>query len=215
MKNDCVVLLHGLARTGRSMKKLAASLKTRGYRTVNIDYPSRLHPIETLAETVIPQALELCAEFSPENIHFVTHSLGGILIRCYLKGHTIANLGRIVMLAPPNQGSEVADKLSGFRIYRLINGPAGNQLGTDSQSVPSRLGPTAAEIGVIAGCRSVNLLLSLLIPGPNDGKVSVQRARLEGMSDFLVIPAAHPFIMNCPETFDQVAHFLKHGIFRR
>lgn len=212
-KNECVILLHGLARTGSSMRKMEKALTREGYHVLNTDYPSRKFGIGTLANTVIPEALSKSRAFSPERIHFVTHSMGGILVRHYLSENRIANIGRVVMISPPNQGSEVVDKLRGAPGFFWLNGPAGQQLGTDGDSVPSRLGAVRFELGVITGNRSVNPILSLLIPGHDDGKVSVENAKVEGMSDFLVLPHSHPFIMRADETIRQSKYFLRHGRF--
>ncbi|HXR48160.1 MAG TPA: hypothetical protein VN784_12045, partial [Candidatus Limnocylindrales bacterium] len=127
---------------------------------------------------------------------------------------SLPSLGRVVMLAPPNQGSEVADKLGWLFLYRWINGPAGVELGTDTKSAPNKLGPANFPVGVIAGDRSINWINSLLIPGRDDGKVSIERTKLAGMSDHLVIHATHPFIMKNREAIRQTIHFLQFGVFK-
>jgi pimeloyl-ACP methyl ester carboxylesterase len=146
-------------------------------------------------------------------IHFVTHSLGGIVLRQYLSEHRIENLGRVVMLAPPNRGSELADRLKNNCLYRLATGPAGQQLGTSDSSVPNRLGPADFELGVIAGNRSLNPLFSWWIPGPDDGKVSVRSTRLAGMQDFLVVHHSHTWMAWSSEVSAAVAQFLRSGCF--
>lgn len=214
--DECVVLLHGLARTSHSMDRLADELTKAGYRVINMDYPSRKFEIPSLSRMVMPQALAECAELNPpRQIHFVTHSLGGILLRYHLSQEPIPGLGRVVMLSPPNQGSEVVDRLKNFPGFRLWNGPAGQQLGTDDASIPLQLGPVNYDVGVITGDRSINLFLSMLIPGKDDGKVSTTRARVEGMHDYLILPVAHPFIMTDRRVMAQVIHYLSHGQFYR
>jgi len=209
-----VILLHGLCRTPHSMTKMQRALTAAGYRVWNVDYPSRTAPIEQLADNAIGKALAVCRQNGATKIDFVTHSLGGILVRSYLARHDVPELGRVVMLAPPSQGSEVADKLASLSLYQWINGPAGNELGTDKNSVPNHLGPAHFPIGIIAGDRSINWINSLFfIPGPDDGKVSVERARLAGMSDFRVIHTAHPFIMRNSEVIRQTIRFLRTGKF--
>jgi pimeloyl-ACP methyl ester carboxylesterase len=153
------------------------------------------------------------AQAEVTKIHFVTHSLGGILVRSYLSRHTIPNLGRVVMLGPPNQGSEVVDKLGSWRVFKKLNGPAGNELGTDKNSTPNKIGPTNFCVGVIAGDRSINWINSLLIPGRDDGKVSVERTKLAGMSDHIVLHATHPFLMRNRAAIRQTLHFLRTGRF--
>ncbi len=211
----CVILLHGLARTSASMDKMARELAASGYSTVNISYPSRQKKISDLAEIAIPQGLAQCSAKKADTIHFVTHSLGGIILRYYLCHHTIDTLGRVVMLAPPNQGSEVVDNWKSVPGFSLLNGPAGLQLGTDPESVPLHLGPVTYPVGVIAGTKTINLLLSRSFPGPNDGKVSVERAKVEGMTDFIAMPVSHPFIMRNNNVILQVKEFLQSGSFRR
>ena len=208
-----VILLHGLARTDRSMHKLEQALVDAGYCVENVSYESTRHDIETLAEMAIGSALSACPV--GQKIHFVTHSLGGILVRQYLQKHRIENLGRVVMLGPPNKGSEVVDKLGDFPGFHFINGDAGLQLGTGATSVPNRLGPAEFDLGVIAGTRSINLFLSSMIPGPDDGKVSVENTRLEGMRDHLEMEVTHTFMMGNSEVIEQVIYYLREGRFKR
>jgi triacylglycerol lipase len=208
-----VILLHGLCHTPHSMAKMQRALIQAGYTVHNVDYPSRTAPIQTLADDAISKAIADCRQDGATRIDFVTHSLGGILVRSYLAHHTIPELGRVVMLAPPSQGSEVVDKLGRLSLFKWINGPAGNQLGTDKNSVPNQLGPAHFVVGVIAGDRSINWINSLLIPGPDDGKVSVKRAKLAGMSDFIVIHATHPFITRNDRAIRQTIQFLRTGKF--
>ncbi len=210
---DCVILLHGLARSAASMDELAKHLDGEGYHTVNLGYPSTEFNIETLANQAITPAVEDCRGHQTLNI--VTHSLGGILVRQYLSQNSLPQLSRVVMLGPPNQGSEVVDKLQNLPGFYAINGDAGNQLGTDDTSIPNLLGPADFDLGIIAGTRSINLILSMLIPGPDDGKVSVERSKLEGMNDHLVLPVTHTFMMRNDQVMVQVAYYLKHGSFKR
>lgn len=211
--SSCVVLLHGLARSDSSMKKLNIELQKENFQTVNVDYPSRNHTIEELAEIAVSPALEQCS--SHGEIHFVTHSLGGILVRQYLSNHKIPNLGRVVMLGPPNKGSEVVDKMKNVPGFHFINGDAGMQLGTGEMSVPNKLGPAEFDVGIIAGTESINLILSLIIPNTDDGKVSVERTKLEGMNDHIEMETSHPFMMKNKMVIAQVIHYLKYGNFER
>jgi len=211
---ETVILLHGLCRTGHSMAKMERALTNAGYKVQNISYPSRMASIQQLADDAIGKAVANCQRDSAAKIDFVTHSLGGILVRSYLARHSLSSLGRVVMLAPPNQGSEVVDKLGWTFVFKWLNGPAGNELGTDAHSTPNRLGPATYPVGVIAGDRSINWINSLLIPGRDDGKVSIERTKLAGMSDHLVIHTAHPFIMKNREAIRQAICFLQSGRFK-
>ena len=213
LSGECVILLHGLARTSASMDKIASRLQHEGYTVENIDYPSREKKIEELAETAVPEGLDSCRQANARRVDFVTHSLGGILVRYYLSLHQIPELGRIVMLAPPNQGSKVVDRFSIYPGFELINGPAGYQLGTDEKSIPLQLGPADFELGIIAGDQSINPILSSAFEEPNDGKVSIGEARLAGMKDFLVVHHSHPFIMRSEDVIEQIVLFLKNGRF--
>lgn len=210
---DNVILLHGLARTEKSMAPLQQALERQGYCVSNVSYDSRHGDIETLAVEAIEPALAACAQTTP--VHFVTHSLGGILVRQYLAHHDIANLGRVVMLGPPNQGSEVVDKLGAVPGFHFMNGDAGLQLGTGEASLPKRLGKANFDLGIIAGTRSVNLILSTMIPGTDDGKVAVENTRLEGMNDHLEMQVTHPFMMRNKSVIAQVIHYLESGQFQR
>lgn len=210
---ECVVLLHGLARSSSSMTNMQDALVAVGYYVVNIDYASREHSVAQLANDVVAQGFTDCAAVFATRVHFVTHSLGGILVRHYLAQHKPTTLGRVVMLGPPNQGSEVVDTLRDVPGFEWINGPAGQQLGTDNTSIPTTLPPVDFECGVIAGDRTINLFLSLLIPGSDDGKVSIERAKVTGMTDFLVVHRTHPFIMQADEVITQTLQFLRRGRF--
>ncbi len=210
---ECVILLHGLVRSATSMATLEQRLLTEGYQVNNIDYPSRDYPIETLAEMAVGQGIEGCEKQQASKINFVTHSLGGILVRVYLKSHQRDDIHRVVMLGPPNQGSEVVDNLKNTPGFELLNGPAGMQLGTQSSDLPKSLGPVNFELGVIAGTQSINLILSTFLPNPDDGKVSVESTKVAGMKDFITLPTAHPFMMKDTEVIDQVVNFLSNGKF--
>jgi triacylglycerol lipase len=208
-----VILLHGLCRTSRSMAKMERALTEAGYKVRNVNYPSRTASVQKLADDAIGKATGDCQREGATRIHFVTHSLGGILVRSYLARHSIPSPGRVVMLAPPNQGSEIVDKLGGLFLFKWINGPAGNELGTDKDSMPNKLGGANFPAGIIAGDRSINWMKSLFIPGSNDGIVSVERTRLAGMTDHIVIHATHPLIMRNREAIRQTLQFLRAGNF--
>jgi triacylglycerol lipase len=213
MATEAVILLHGLARSDASMVQMAEALEAEGYAVLNINYPSREAEIESLAATAIGQALTDPRVMAAGKIHFVTHSMGGILVRQFLQTNSIDRLGRVVMLGPPNRGSEVVDELGDFQLFESINGPAGRQLGTDSNSVPNRLGPVNVELGVIAGDRSINLINSGMIDGPDDGKVSVASTKIEGMKAHLVVHVTHPYLMKNAQVIRETICFLRTGMF--
>ncbi len=208
---ECVIFLHGLARTANSMQKIANTFEEQGFAVANIDYPSREHPIEVLAPLAIEQGLAQCPEAT--KIHFITHSLGGILVRYYLKQNELPNLGRVVMLAPPNQGSEVVDNYLAIPGFVMFNGPAVKQLGTDNNSMPINLGKAEFEVGIVAGTKTINPILSLSLDNPDDGKVSLEKTKVEGMSDFIAVPHSHPYIMKSPTVIDYALSFIRTGRF--
>jgi len=208
-----VVLLHGLIRTGRSMSTIGEALSAAGYRVCNVSYPSRHHSIEVLAAEYVAPAVSRCFPDSSAPVDFVTHSMGGIIVRQLAALHAVPSFGRVVMLGPPNGGSELVDEFGNWWLFRAINGPAGGELGTAASSTPRRLGPAGFEVGIIAGDRSWNWLLSRFFPGRNDGKVSVARAALEGMKDFVVINADHTFMVRNREVISQTLRFLRNGAF--
>lgn len=212
---EAVILLHGLARTTASMEKMDEALTAAGYSVYVLKYPTTEKTVQQLSDEYLAPLVAQCATTHPARIHFVAHSLGGIVLRHYLSSNNVAHIGRIVMLGPPNQGSEVVDKLGHYSLFEWINGPAGNQLGTDTNALPNLLPVPTADVGIIAGTRSINLFLSTLIPGPDDGKVAIERTKLDGMDDFAAVPVAHPFLMENKEVIELTLTFLRHGNFGR
>lgn len=210
----CVVLLHGLARSAHSLSPIADALEADGYIVVNPDYPSRHHRVRELTRRVIPEAITACHTRGATEIHAVTHSLGGILVRYWLEHTDEPVFTRVVMLAPPNQGSEVVDVYRAVPwMFAWLNGPAGLELGTGPDDIPASLGPVSVETGVIAGSRTLNWILSQSLPNPDDGKVSVASTRVDGMCAHLTLAVTHPLIMRSPTVIAEVGHFLRTGRF--
>ena len=207
-----VIVVHGLGRTSASMSVLAHRLGAAGYRVVSFGYPSTSEPIEALVDRLAAE-VSSCCDAQRSSVHFVTHSMGGVLVRSYLAEHSPLHRGRVVMLSPPSQGSELIDAFADSPLLRFFVGPAGASLGTDSSGIATHLGPPDFSLGIIIGDLSLNPFSSWLIPGNDDGKVSVERARLEGAAAFLVLPATHTFIMNREDVALETLSFLQRGRF--
>lgn len=212
---ETVLLLHGLGRTSWSMSALATALEREGFRVVNPSYPWRTRPLEQLAGEWLPA--QLAALGAAPRVHVVTHSMGGIVVRLWLREHGApANLGRVVMLAPPNAGSEIPDAFGASAPFRWLVGPNGPRLGTAPGDLPAALGPwpaTGPDLGIIAGSGATSATLGAPVPAPHDGKVSVASTRLAGARDHVVLPFSHTWMAWRSETAAQVAHFLRAGKF--
>ena len=209
----CAVLLHGRARPSASMRPLAEAIAARGTPAVGVDYPSRAFPVAALAPEAVGLGLEACRATGADRIDVVTHSMGAILVRRAFADGAPPDLGRVVMLGPPNAGSEVVDALGDVPGFAALNGPAGLELGTGPDAVPAGLGPTAMDVGIVSGGRSINPLLSLLLPNPDDGKVSAARTRLDGMCGWLPVAATHPLMMRKPSVVEETLAWLETGRF--
>ena len=209
-----VVLLHGLARTSRSLAKMERALQGAGFATFNLDYASRKRRIEALADDIHPDIVRFAEDVGA--LHFLAHSMGGLLARIYLSQYRPLNLARVVMLGTPNGGSEVADFLKSFAPYRAFYGPAGQQVGTRQEALLTRLPPPHYAVGVIAGIRTIDPLASFFIlPRPNDGRVSVESTRLKGMADHIVLSTSHSLMLLNRRAIDQTIIFLREGRFER
>jgi len=214
--NECVFVVHGLGRSCNSMMLMTHHLKKAGFQVISFSYDSRHISIESAVQKLEAAVFnELHKVSAPAKLHFVTHSLGGILTRKMLESEAPAQLGRVVMLSPPNQGSELTDKLGKIGLYKIVTGPAGLELGTGKDSYPNNLGVVNFPLGIITGDRSLNPLYSCFIPGKDDGKVSVESAKVSGMSDFLVVHSSHTWIMNKKVVRKQVVNFLRNGYFEK
>ena len=208
-----VVILHGIARSSSHMKDLTSYLEKHGYEVFNLDYPSTDHPLEELIELVQVQVDEKINADMP--VHFVGYSMGGIVIRALLNKSKPQSLGRVVQLASPNKGSEVADFIKDNWLYEKVYGPAGQQLTTDQTGLGDLLGKVTYELGVIAGNASIDPVSSSIIPGDDDGKVSVESTKVDGMKDHVIVYATHTFFPGNKTVHAQTLHFLQNGTFKR
>ncbi len=214
LKNDgdYVVILHGIARSNKHIQKLAIYLQKDGFDVINLNYPSTTYKIEDLTEIINKEISERVTEEKP--IHFIGYSMGGLMVRALIHRYNYKNLGKVVQLAPPNQGSEVADFVKNFWSYKKIYGPAGQQLIANQNAVKHLFGEVNYELGIIAGNTTIDPISSVIIPGENDGKVAVERTKLEGTKDHIVVSASHTFFPSNKEVQNQTLHFLKNGNFK-
>jgi len=208
---DGVVLLHGISRTALSFRKMQLALQRAGFATLNLDYESRRKALEGLAEDIDP-AIQRFADRIDGSVHFVCHSMGGLLARVYIARHRPKHLGRVVMLGTPNSGSEIAERLKNFGVYRAFFGPAGQQLGTRRDAaIEALFPPVDYPVGIIAGDRSIYPLA--LLPKPHDGRVSVEKTMIDGMADHIVVGTAHPWLVRNSVAVAQTIAFLQDGAF--
>lgn len=198
------------------MNKIEREFKKKGYFVWNETYPSTEKKVEDLS-AVIQEGLNFCKSKNSKNIFFVTHSMGGILVRYYFQNKKedalLKTIKAVVMISPPNHGSEIVDAFKNQSWFKWFNGPAGLQLGTDKNSLPNKLKSVPLTIGVITGNSSSDPWFSYLFKGPNDGKVSVESAKLHEMKDFLVVPSGHTFIMNSDDVIKNIFNFFENNQF--
>jgi pimeloyl-ACP methyl ester carboxylesterase len=208
-----VVLLHGITRSARSFRKMQGALEAAGFATLNIDYRSRAKSLDALVVDIHPAIAAFAARLDGP-IHFVAHSMGGLLTRAYVAKYPPTRLGHVLLLGTPNNGSEIADRFGRLALYRMFFGPAGQQLTTTPDAVTRALLPAPTyPLGVIAGNRSVYPIASRFLPSPNDGRVSVESTKLNGMADHIVIPTAHPLLVRDARAIAQTITFLQRGRF--
>src|SRR4249920_1302074 len=174
---------------------MQTALEGSGFATLNQDYASRRKALEALAEDIHP-SIQRFADGVDGSVHFVGHSMGGLLARVYIARYQPKRLGRVVMLGTPNSGSEIADRLKDFRVYRAFFGPAGQQLGTQRDAaIETLFAPVDYPVGIIAGDRSIYPITSAFLPKPHDGRVSVENTRLDGMADHIIVETSHPWLV--------------------
>lgn len=217
-KKDYVTLLHGLNRDYQDMQRIELALVDQGFEVINIDYPSTEISIEEIAG----QVKEIIKEENKNKncrMNFVTFSMGGVVLRKIFTTYKPKNLGRVVMIAPPNKGTEVSDFLRDnflSPIFDMIYGPSGKQVGVENEdSIINELPKKANyKLGIIAGKTNFSLFFSnFILPGKDDGVVSVESTKLEGMSDFIIINSIHYLMPRNEEVIAQVVNFLEKGKF--
>lgn len=205
-----IIYLHGIGRTSRSMMPIRRAMPEAGFTHVMFEYPSTRIPLKQSA-SCLNSVLQSLTDV--DRISFVVHSMGGLVVRQYLKEHGTNRIHRLVMLGTPNKGAELADMLRSNFAFRTIFGPAGQELVTDDVGTIRSLPTPTCEFAVVAGGRNDGKGFNPLLPGDDDGTVTVDSARLEGAADFLLVPKVHSFLMSDPTVIAAVRHFLDHGRF--
>ncbi|MFT5900798.1 MAG: triacylglycerol lipase [Glaciecola sp.] len=212
---DQIILLHGMYRSAVAMQPLETFFRNQGYQVTNISYPSTKYDIQTLVRDYLHPAVEKARRKGMQKIHFVTHSMGGILVRYYLKNHPLESLGKVVMIGPPNQGTELAELFADSSWIDTNTGPAKLQLSAQQDSWVNQLGPVNFVVGIIAGNYNSNLLTAWLLPGEDDGVVSVESTKVQNMKDFMIVNEKHFKLRGNITVLHQAAYFLKHSSFYR
>ncbi len=211
--DEFVIIIHGLRGESADFLKLEEALIADGYNVCRVDYPSTKYTIQALADTALGEAIRRCREEGADSLHFVAHSMGTILVRYYLQENRVKELGSVVFLSPLNHGTELVDRLAWLPFFSKYNGPGGMQLGADEDDFVQSLQPPYYSVGVIMSARSVNPIESLFIPGKDDGRVSIESAKLPGMKDFVLVNSNHHVVMKKEKTIRYVLRFLKTGSF--
>lgn len=208
---EVVIMLHGLWRSIRAMQPMARYLTERGYTTVNVPYASFRHDLDKLVSLVAEEIRPWIEQ--GKTVHFVTHSLGGVVLKRLLELVHIEKIGRVVMLAPPHRGSEIVDWIlsSPLRTVKGVLGPAGEFLSSARMSEHSENFPPDVEAAVIMGDKSGIPFFRRLLDASNDGLVSVEKGRLLGIKEFEIVNADHTFISSDLSVMQLVANFIKLG----
>ncbi|MCA8991539.1 MAG: alpha/beta fold hydrolase [Planctomycetaceae bacterium] len=212
MKGEVVIYVHGIIRSSKSISSLITSLEESNYTVVGFDYPStQVTMVDSAA--YLKQVIDSLE--GVEKIHFVCHSMGGLIVRTYLQQYEPdTRIGRMVMLGVPNLGAKMADIMKDNILYQFIYGPAGQELVENPEGYIAKLPTPQFEFAVIAGARGTNDGWNPLIPGDDDGTVSVDATRLPGAVDFMTVPAIHSFMMSNEQAQAATVNFLKHGCLR-
>lgn len=215
---EYVILLHGIGHVSLNMLYAEKVLKKQGLETLNLTYPSLRQDISSLADWLSERLKEQDIWQRARRIHFVAHSMGGLVTGAYLERYKdqipAEKMGRVVMLGTPHGGSEVADFLQDNPVYQWVFGPAGQELTTErrkqAQVVPWY------DLGMIAGTTESVLTLGKLFinPIPHDGCVSVESTKIEGMKDHITIPVMHSFMAWTPDVHAQILEFIQRGTFQ-
>ncbi len=209
---ECVVLLHGYARSNTCMEPLEIGLTKEGYNVINLSYPTMKYPVEIISRDHIHPHIEKISDC--EKLHFIGHSLGGIVARYYLSQNEVKNLGKVILITTPNQGSRIATEMESNEFLSALLGPAVSDLAEDSPLLKSLPEPDY-EVGVIAATKSINPLTSIFVlQGEDDGTLTVESMRLTSTKHYVAIPSTHTLVLRHPDLLTQIKSFLTAGKFK-
>ncbi|MCH2174619.1 MAG: alpha/beta fold hydrolase [Lentisphaeria bacterium] len=211
-KGEQVVLVHGFLSLGAAMKPMGRSLRNAGYEVYTVSYPTHSLTPREVVEYVSNQINALPIK-DDEPVHFVAHSMGGIILRKYLEDTPHNNLGKVVMVGTPNRGIPLLSELDDYSFYHLLLGPTAINLGIDSEDFPNQLSSPYYPLGVIAGTKSRIPFSNSLLGETNDGVVPVSRVRFLGMTDYMEVPVTHQQQRKHPLVIKEVKYFLEKGYF--
>jgi pimeloyl-ACP methyl ester carboxylesterase len=208
MSGHAVVLLHGIVRSSKAMSRVAERLEADGYLVVPFDYPSTREGLAGSARYLhqVVQSLD-----GVEAVSFVGHSMGGLVVRKWMADYGDARIGRFVMLGTPNHGAELADRLRGLAIYRLILGAGGQDLVSGDAGEIAKLPIPETSFAVIAGARGDGEGFNPWVAGDDDGVVSLESARLDGAEAYLEVPVLHSFLPFDRRVVDAVSLYMRTG----
>ena len=197
------------------MWPLQKYLEFSGYNVLNISYPARRMKLGELA-LYLDHKIKTHRKFiKGSTLNFVTHSLGGLLARYYIRDYCPDPMGRVVMLGPPNSGSEWADYMLSRKwlkpVFNFGFGPVGEELLTTH--IHDGCEDADYDLGIIAGRKSAVPFAKYILSGDHDGMVPVERTKMRGMKAHLVMEATHTYMITKPAVMRQVGHFLKDGKF--
>lgn len=212
-KNDYVVVLHGIFIGNWQMDGLASYLADQGYEVINVNYPSTQYDLQTLTLIVRDDINKHITSDKP--VHFVGFSMGGLILRALLKDYRPSQMGRVVYIATPNQGSEIADLVEDCPVYKLLFGPAGQQLITDQAEFKSLFGEVNYELGIISGYNGFGFPFSGEFSGLNDGKVSVESTLIAEAKDHIKVEGTHSLLPFKEQVHAKTLEFLNTGKFAR
>ncbi len=206
-----VVLVHGILRGSSSMNKIKIEFIRQGFSVTGFDYTKKDGSIEEISDSLHKKI----KKFPKGKIHFVTHSMGAVIVRSYISKYKPRNIGRVVMIAPPNNGSVYAAVLLHLPFFEKIFGRSGMDIAEGENCIVNSLPVPEFEFGVIAGGTGYEIGLNPFLKGDNDGTVLLKETIIEGMADFMQIKGQHSFLLFNNEVISESINFIKNGKFQK